>query len=885
MIVTEFKENKEINYDDLTPMLRQYFDTKAQNPDCLLLFRVGDFYETYGNDAQIAAHDMEIVLTSKDAGKGQKVHMAGVPHHALDQYLKILLKKGRKVAICDQVEDAKLSKGLVKREITKIVTSGTILDPDMLDSRTNNYLASIFTNNGITGIAFTDVSTGDFYSTNISSFNKTELQNVLNSWAPSELLITQMDDCLKNELSQKYVITETSEIKDEAEYIELIKKYFPEKKTLHQNLKSPSIFALGIILEYIKNTQKSDKVCYFNLNTFSTNDFMILDEVSCRNLELSRTLKDNEKKGSLLWAIDNTITSMGGRLLQKWLFNPLIDVDKIIERQDALELLIKNWEQTRNIRELLYKTYDIERILTKIIYQTANARDLLALMESLKQIPIIKSRLPENSKALKDIYHNLEEMPEVFSLIENSIKDDPPLTIKEGNIIKEGYFKDLDIIRSKKANAKTDIAMLEEVEKQKTGIKSLKIKYNQVFGYYIEITKPNLHLVPDDYIRKQTVATGERFISQALKEYEDIIFGAQEKIQNIEYQLFIEIREKIAKEALGINKCAHNLAILDVISSLAFLAIHNNFNRPEVHNKRFISIKDARHPVVEKVIKSAFTPNDIYLDSEEQNLSIITGPNMSGKSTFLRQLALIVILAQMGSYIPASAASIGIVDRIFTRVGASDDLHLGQSTFMVEMQESANILNCATNRSLVILDEIGRGTSTFDGLSIAWAVAEYLHTKIKALTLFATHFHELTMLAGKFPGIKNYKVAVKESGDEVIFLHKIKPGGTDKSYGIYVAKLAGMPDKVLDRAGELLRKLEANKNMNQIPDLYFDLNYDKTECERTQKKEQQEEQLTLFDYDPDEQEIIDELKHASIADMTPLDAINKLYIWQQKLKK
>lgn len=860
----------------MTPMLKQYFTIKDNNPGCILFFRVGDFYETYGSDAEITSKELDIVLTSKDSGEGNKVGMAGVPYFAVDQYLHSMVNKGYKVALCDQVEDAKKAKGLVKREVVRIVSSGTILDPEMLDKKQNNYLVCLLEMNAHIGIAAADISTGDFLATQFLKENEDAIEEEFDRINPREMILCKS-------LSENRKIITLKELK---RIQTTIIDYYPDKIKSEESLKNyfklrslqgkgfieneSAMCACAMLLEYLKDMQKSDILSLRIPEIFSHFQYLSIDSTSKRNLELTETIMERARKGSLLWAIDETSTAMGARLLRSWLIKPLIKKSEIETRLDSVEELIGEYETTLLMSKHLKKIQDIERLLSKAIYGTCNARDLIGLLDSLESIPEIKKYLVSFKSQILLNIGNMNSLDELKTLLLKSINPSPPATLREGNIIRDGYNKELDELRDIRKTAKTWIADLEERERKRTGIKSLKIGFNQVFGYYIEITRSNIKTVPEDYIRKQTIAGGERYINQELKEYENKVLSAEEKIKNLEYDLFTEIRNNIVKQREKVQEVSVSIATLDVLLSFAINAVNCNYSRPVISDKNVLSISEGRHPVVEKIIAAPFIKNDLYLDDEDR-IIIITGPNMSGKSTYLRQSAIISIMTQMGSFVPAKKAEIGIIDKIFTRVGATDDLHLGQSTFMVEMLETANIINNATEKSLVILDEIGRGTSTFDGLSIAWAVAEYLYEKIKSKTLFATHFHELTQLSKHYSGIKNRKVAVKETGEEVIFLHKILPGASDKSYGIYVAKLAGFPEKILRRADEILEDLENRKKQ------------DNSFSKKNEKEQLAPKQLTFFK-DTDNP-IVDEIRKLNIMDMTPIQALNKIYKWQKSIDR
>ncbi len=866
----------------VTPMMQQYLDIKEQYKDCILFFRLGDFYEMFFSDAELASRELEITLTGRDCGLEERAPMCGIPFHAADNYVARLVSKGYKVAICEQVEDPALAKGIVKRDVIKVVTPGTVTDITMLDERKNNYLMSVYKNGNFYGLAAVDITTGDFYATRITWGNtRGKLFDEIAKYFPSEIIVnTELngDNELASEIKQRfntYVSTFEETSFEYGNAMDTLKNQF-ENKALGIQEYDIAVNASGALLKYLGNTQKVNLSHIQNFNSYALEEYMILDASSRRNLELTETMREKSKKGSLLWVLDRTMTSMGGRLLRKWLEQPLINHGDISLRLDAVEELKNKFMARVEARELLKRVYDIERLMGKVILGSVNCRDLIALKNSMCQIPYIKNLLDGfETEYIRTCYQQLDSLEDVCNLIDISIIDDPPVTIKEGGIIKDGYNSEVDKLRMASIQGKDWIAALEASEREKTGIKNLKVGFNRVFGYYIEVTKSYFSLVPEEYIRKQTLANCERYITPELKEIEDNILGAEEKIVQLEYNLFVQIKDKIAEQLSRIKSTARALAEIDVLASLAEVADREGYCKPDVSASDKIEIVDGRHPVVEKMTdKSGFVPNDTVLDMEEDRLSIITGPNMAGKSTYMRQTALIVLMAQIGSFVPAASAKIGLVDRIFTRVGASDDLASGQSTFMVEMSEVANILINATKRSLLVLDEIGRGTSTFDGLSIAWAVIEYIVSKeqLGCRTLFATHYHELTELEGKLPGIKNYCITVKEKGDDVIFLRKIIRGGADGSYGIQVAKLAGVPQPVIDRAKEILANLDdADINRNG-------------KVRKTKK--QVDGQLDLFAQAAKasaDAEILEEIRKIDISRLTPIDAMNILYELQRKM--
>ena len=791
----------------LTPAMHQFAATKKEYPDCLIMFRMGDFYEMFFEDAKAAAKELEITLTSR--GKGDaKAPLAGIPFHSLEPYLAKLVKKGYKVAICEQLEDPKLAKGVVKRGVTRVVTPGTMIDSTMLEPTANNYLMSIYPRLDNYGIALVDLSTGEFLVTEADSQQK--LLNEITRFSPAEILIPES---LK--VNQEF----TAALKG---FINPYNDHYYTRSIAYSNLlhhfkvsslhgygiedKELAINAAGALLNYLKDTQKT-QLSYINkLKPYTFSEHMILDSSTMRNLELLTNIKENSQRGSLFSVMDRTKTPMGTRLLKRYMLQPLIDRAKINERLDCVEGLVNDSMLRTELIDILKEINDIERTISRVMYGNANARDLIGLTNSLRQIPKMKDLLRNSESKLSQKLKEITSHEEVIELIDKAIKEEPALTLREGNLIKEGYSQELDELKKIAFNIKDWLIELENKERARTGIKSLKVSYNKVFGYFINISNSNKDQVPPDYIRKQTLVNGERYITPELKEKEDIILNAEERMNAMEYNLFQDIIKNISNYYEDIQKTASAIAEIDVYSSFADLAVMNNYVRPKMNDKESIELKECRHPVIETLTQQ-FIPNDFKINNTNR-LQIITGPNMSGKSTAMRQVALVQLMAQIGSFVPCSFADVCIVDRIFTRVGAYDDLTMGQSTFMVEMTETANILNNATNQSLIILDEIGRGTSTFDGISIAWAVAEYINSNIKAKTLFATHYHQLNMLANKFPGIKNYNIAVNETEDDIVFLRKLIEGGTDKSYGIQVAKLAGVPNEVISRSKEIMSKLE-----------------------------------------------------------------------------
>lgn len=872
-------------------MMVHYCQTKCAYKDSILFYRLGDFYEMFFEDAKTVSRELELTLTGKDCGLSERAPMCGIPYHAAETYINRLIDKGYKVAICEQVEDPKTAKGIVKREVTRVVTPGTNLNMQELDEGKNNYLMAIVCVGDHFGVSTADITTGDCYVTEIDEERK--LWDEINKFVPAEIicndafLVSGVDvDDLRNRLHISVFALESW--------------YFGDdlcKQTLLEHFKISSLEGLGLadydsgviaagsLFRYLLDTQKNTMEHMNKIIPYTTERYMVIDSSSRRNLELVETLREKQKRGSLLWVLDKTKTAMGARMLRSFVEQPLIDADAINERLDAVTELNMQAMLREEIREYLNPVYDLERLVSRISYRSANPRDLLAFKMSLEMIPHIKNLLANfTSPLLVRINEQMDGLEDLYTLLEASITEDPPLAVKEGGIIREGYNEQVDTYRNSKTQGKSWLAQLEAEEKEKTGIRNLKIKYNKVFGYYLEVTNSFKNLVPEYYTRKQTLTNAERYITPKLKELEDMILGAEDKLFALEYDLFCQVREELAAQIPRIQETAKAIAQLDVYASLSVVAQCNNYVRPTVNTKGVIDIKNGRHPVVEKMINNdMFIANDTYLDNGSKRVSVITGPNMAGKSTYMRQTALIVLMAQIGSFVPAEKAKIGVVDRIFTRVGASDDLASGQSTFMVEMTEVANILRNATAKSLLILDEIGRGTSTFDGLSIAWAVIEHIsNTKLLgAKTLFATHYHELTELEGKIPGVNNYCIAVKERGDDIVFLRKIVKGGADKSYGIQVAKLAGVPDSVLDRAKELVDVLVHTDITSTFKDLAE--NSRKTKPQAVHYDEVDLEQISLFDTVQD-QDIIEELKNLDITMLTPMDAMNTLYRLQNKLK-
>ncbi len=847
----------------LTPMMQQYVKTKEQYKDCILFYRLGDFYEMFFDDAITASRELEITLTGKDCGQEERAPMCGIPYHAVDGYLNKLVSRGYKVAICEQMEDPKQAKGIVKREVIRIVTPGTNLSMQALDETKNNYLMCIIYMDDRFGISLADVSTGDYYVTEVDSGKK--LMDEITKFAPAEIIHNDSFcmsgaslDEVRDRMHIAVSVLEAWYI-DEEQCQERLKRHFKVSVLDGLGLKDypVGVIAAGALLQYLYETQKNALVHLTHITPYNSSRYMIIDSSTRRNLELLETLREKQKRGSLLWVLDKTKTAMGARLLRTWIEQPFIDKKQIERRLDAIEEINTELINRDEIREYLNPVYDLERLISKISCKTANPRDLVAFKSSLAMIPSIRYLMKNyHSAELKDIYEKMDSLEDICQLIETSINDDPPIALKDGGIIKDGYHEDIDKYRHAKTEGKQWLSELEAKEREKTGIKNLRVKYNKVFGYYLEVTNSYKELVPDDWTRKQTLTNAERYITPELKELEDMILGAEDKLFSLEYDLFSMIRDQIAAEVSRIQVTARALARIDVLASLSLVAERNGYVRPAINTKGVIDIKGGRHPVVEKMSASQmFIENDTYLDNDTHRISIITGPNMAGKSTYMRQSALIVLMAQMGSFVPAQSANIGIVDRIFTRVGASDDLASGQSTFMVEMTEVANILRNATKNSLLILDEIGRGTSTFDGLSIAWAVVEHISNPklLGAKTLFATHYHELTELEGKLPNVNNYCIAVKEQGDDIIFLRKIIRGGADKSYGIQVAKLAGVPDSVIARAKELVEELVSTDIADRVREIGTagtDGGSTSSVCTKTAAREEDDSpdgQMSLFD--------------------------------------
>ena len=883
-----------IDIEKVSPMMQHYLQTKAEYKDCILFYRLGDFYELFFDDAKVASKELELTLTGKACGLEERAPMCGVPFHAVDSYLTKLVSRGYKVAICEQTEDPKLAKGIVKRDVTRIVTPGTNLNMQSLEETKNNYIMSVLYSPDSIGISIADVTTGDYYLTEVDSLRACNDEIV--KYMPSEIICNEaftfsgidIND-LKNRL-QIFVNPLDSRYYDEDSCKRLLLRHFKVSSLIGLGIDDfpNGIVAAGSLLQYLTDMQKSDISNITHIYPYLTSKYMLLDSSTRRNLELVETMRDKQKRGTLLWVLDKTKTAMGARTLRSFIEQPLIEKDEILLRQGAVDTLLKNVVTREEIREYLNPVYDLERLMSKIVFKTANPRDLLAFRNSIKMIPAIITALLDiqDDPEIKKLTENLDPLTDIHDLIDSAIVEEPPLAIKESGIIKDGFDKDIDHFREAGTNGKVWLSQLEEEEKENTGIKNLRIKYSNVFGYSFEVTNSFKDKVPDYFIRKQTLTNCERYTTPKLKELEDTILNAQDKLNNLEYDMFCKIRDSIALEINRIQSTAKSIALLDVYASLAYVAEKNRYVKPSLNEKGIINIKNGRHPVVERMLDSSdmFIANDTYLDNKKHCISIITGPNMAGKSTYMRQSALIVLMAQIGSFVPADKADICVVDRIFTRVGASDDLGSGQSTFMVEMNEVANILRNATPNSLLILDEIGRGTSTYDGLAIAWAVTEHISNRkiLGAKTLFATHYHELTELEGKMDNVNNYCIAVKENGDDIVFLRKIIKGGADKSYGIQVAKLAGVPDMVIDRAKEIVTELTDNDITEKVQSIAKESKNDK-KVKVQHYDDVDIDQMTLFDTVTDE-DVLKRLQEIDITTLTPMDALNTLYKLQSDLK-
>ena len=883
-----------VDISKVSPMMQHYLQTKNEYKDCVLFYRLGDFYELFFDDAKTVSKELELTLTGKACGLEERAPMCGVPFHAVDTYLTRLVSKGYKVAICEQTEDPKQAKGIVKRDVTRIVTPGTNLNMQALEETKNNYLMCIFYDSECIGISVADVTTGDYYLTEVSTIK--EACDEIGKYMPSELICNEAftfsgvsTDDIKNRLGV-YINPLDARYYDEESCKKTLITHFKVKSLIGLGLDDfgNGIVAAGALLQYLIDMQKTEIANITHIYPYLTSKFMLLDSSTRRNLELVETMRDKQKRGTLLWVLDKTKTAMGARTLRSFIEQPLIEKEDILLRQGAVEKLVKNVVTREEVREYLNPVYDLERLMSKIVFKTANPRDLLAFRNSIKMIPAIKTALMDvkDDTELASLEERLDPLRDIYDLIDMAIVEEPPLTIKESGIIKDGFDKDIDTFREAGTNGKSWLAQLEDEEKEKTGIKNLKIKYSNVFGYSFEVTNSFKDKVPDYFIRKQTLTNCERYTTPKLKELEDTILNAQDKLNNLEYEMFCKIRDSIALEIDRIQETAKALALLDVYASLAYVAEKNHYVKPSINEKGVFNIKNGRHPVVELMLDSSdmFISNDTYLDNKKHCISIITGPNMAGKSTYMRQTALISLMMQIGSFVPAEKADICVVDRIFTRVGASDDLGSGQSTFMVEMNEVANILRNATSNSLLILDEIGRGTSTYDGLAIAWAVTEHISNRkiLGAKTLFATHYHELTELEGKMDNVNNYCIAVKENGDDIVFLRKIVKGGADKSYGIQVAKLAGVPDMVIDRAKEIVAELTDNDITDKVQSIAKDNRSDK-KVKVKHYDDVDMDQMSLFDTVTDE-DVLKRLQEIDITTLTPMDALNTLYKLQSDLK-
>ena len=876
---------------ELSPMMQHYLQTKEEYPDCILFYRLGDFYEMFFEDAKLVSHELELTLTGKQCGLPERAPMCGVPYHAVDSYLTRLVANGHKVAICEQIEDPKTARGMVKRAVIRVVTPGTNLDMESLEEGRNNYIFCIHYDGGSAGIAAADISTGEFLTTELSSDQK--IWDEIIRYAPSEIICNEaflMSGLDLAELRNRQHIAINpldAHYFDDASAAKLLLRHFRVSSLIALGIddRKKAALASGALLQYLYDTQKNSLSNVTGLTVYSAGRYMLLDSATRRNLELTETLREKQKRGSLLWVLDRTRTAMGARLLHRFLEQPLIEREAIERRFDAVQELCENSVDRDEMREYMGPIYDLERLMTRITYLSANPRDLIAMRNSLRMLGPIRQTLAMWEQGdLRDIHEDLDDFKDLLDLLDRSIEEEPPITVREGGIIKAGFDQDIDHLREARTKGKQWLMDLEAEDRERTGIKNLRIKYNKVFGYYFEVTNSFKDLVPEDYMRKQTLVGSERYTTVRLKELEDTILNAEDKLNTLEYDRFCEIRDRIGAQIERIQKAARAIALLDVYCSLSLVAERYRYVRPRLNDKGVIKIKDGRHPVVERMLSGDFISNDTLLDNKKNCIAVITGPNMAGKSTYMRQVALICLMSQIGSFVPAASADLCVVDRIFTRVGASDDLGSGQSTFMVEMNEVANILRNATPRSLLILDEIGRGTSTFDGLSIAWAVIEHISNRkfLGAKTLFATHYHELTELEGKISNVTNYCVAVKEKGEDIVFLRKIVRGGADKSYGIQVARLAGLPEMVIDRAMELVNQLSDNDITEKIAGIEAKASggprkkvphYDEVDLA----------QISLFETTKDE-DVIKELEGVDISNMTPLDALNTLYRLQSMLK-
>ena len=859
---------------ELSPMMKQYFEIKEKNKDSILFFRLGDFYEMFFDDAKLASRELDLTLTGRDCGQKERAPMCGVPFHSCEGYIARLVQKGYKVAICEQTEDPAKAKGLVKRDIVRVITPGTVMESSMLDEGKNNFIASSYMDKGVIGLSFCDISTGELFVTELSGKDLLDqLQNQFISYNPREILVggdvvsfKGLSTFIKEKLSASVEMFSDEEF-DYTTCLQSVSNQFKAEDVRLIKDKTQLISSIGVLINYLKATQKTGYERIKSFEVYSDNQYMNLDYNTRRNLELTQTMMNKEKKGSLIWLLDKTKTAMGKRLLRYWIEHPLLNLSTILKRQGAVSELVNDTIQRMEITEALVGIFDIERLMTKIVYGNSNPRELRSLCSAFENLPKIKSLLSKfESKLMKQLYEDIDELQDMHSLIDNAIEDEPPFSVREGGIIKDGYDESLDAVRSDMNNSTSLLANIEAEQKEKTGIPKLKVGYNRVFGYYIEVTNSYKDKVPQEYIRKQTLTNCERYITQELKDLEGRILGAKDRSFAMEYRIFDEIRKKVAENLDRIERTAKAIANLDVLTSLANVSADNNYTCPEVNLSDKIILKESRHPVVEVLLSgSPFVPNDVTLDNEENRVAIITGPNMAGKSTYMRQVALIVLMAQIGSFVPAKYAEIGLVDSIFTRVGASDDLASGQSTFMVEMNEVANIVKKATSKSLLILDEIGRGTSTFDGMSIARAVLEYVVDKKKlgAKALFATHYHELTVMENLLSGVKNYNIAVKKRGDDITFLRRIVPGGADDSYGIEVAKLAGLPDWIIKRAKQILKELTQDKPNTKKEFANIDI------------EEKEDLQINLLDNA--NSSVVEKIKSTDVNTLTPIEAMNLLY--------
>jgi len=905
----------------LTPMMQQYIEVKESCKDCILFFRLGDFYEMFFEDAEKASKELELVLTGKDCGLENRAPMCGIPYHAANSYISRLVNKGYKIAICEQLEDASASKGIVKRGIIKVVTPGTYTDSSFLEDSKNNYIMSLYidTDRNLAALSFADISTGEFNCTD-TQYNLSIILDEISKYNPKEILIQDnLQDKICDQIKERFNVSFTK-LSDEMFTMDAEKTLSSQFSNFSKgDYTSILVKSCNGLLKYVIDTQKIPLSHINEMGYYNIVDYLTIDSNSRRNLELTESLREKSKKGSLLWVMDKTNTAMGGRQLRKWIEQPLIDKKAIEKRLDSVEELLNNLTLHEDLKDALKEIYDIERLVGKISSKSVNAKELISLKNSIEKIPAVKNILFSfKSNLLNNMYNNLDELKDIYQILDEAILDNPSISVKEGNLIKEGYSKEIDELKTAKAHGKEWIASLEANEKDVTGIKSLKVGYNKVFGYYIEVTKTNLNLIPEGrYIRKQTLANAERFITPELKEMEDKILGAEEKLVNLEYEIFIQVREKIEEQVDRMQVTAKIIAELDCLSSLSTIALENNYVKPEITNSEELFIEEGRHPVVEKMIPSGnFVANDTHINTSDEQLLLITGPNMAGKSTFMRQVALIVLMAQIGSFVPAKKGVIAVCDKIFTRIGASDDLAAGKSTFMVEMWEVSNILKNATNKSLILLDEVGRGTSTYDGLSIAWSVIEYIssNNKLKCKTLFATHYHELTKLEGILEGVKNYSVSVKEMGSDIVFLRKIVRGGADQSYGIEVAKLAGLPEEVINRAKDILARIEKEngsdiniEDISNVEEIAVDKAESNIELYKTVIKVEDsikepaastlvkssnndknsfvaDTSMQINFTDIEKQNLIKEIASLDVLNMTPMDGFNKLYDIIKKAK-